>query len=105
MIGTKQVNTNDAPSPYMNYGLGVYKINSLEIKDATTGAKRVVMNMEGQPIDNAEFKPVDGAKGKVGRVYLTSWMNKSSSNFETALGHFNRKVAEIADAHRCVSPC
>lgn len=99
-ISTKDVvNTPKyGESPYIKYGTGEYKINSLEVVTASTGSMKVRMNMESRPITTPLFEGVDGALGKVGRVDLTSYMKPGSQYFDKSIETLQRKVSEIADA-------
>lgn len=66
-------NRNGEPSkesPYIGYGSGqVLKINSIELKfSQASGSPKAILHMESKPVTSPGFTPVDGAKGKVGRV-------------------------------------
>ncbi len=58
------------PSPYISYGgPQTLKINQIElVKSPTTGSVKAILHMETKPINEPEFEPIAGAKGKVGKV-------------------------------------
>lgn len=99
-ITTKNIDNNSSNgiSPYMNYGVGKYKINSFEIQNSSTGAQRIRMNMESMPVNDPNFNGVEGAKGQVGRVILSSYMNPNKDSYQGMMNNFLRKVSDIADA-------
>lgn len=101
MIGTKNTQiAGNTISPYITYGVGEYKINSFEIKTASTGAMKVMMNMESKPFNDPSFTPAEEATvgGKIGTVSLTSYMNPNNASFTTGIDIFQQKVKQIATA-------
>ncbi len=68
------MNFNDVqekkPSPFLRPGSGlVLKINDIVLeKSRNNDSLRPVFFMESQPVDDPTFVPVDGAKGRVGKV-------------------------------------
>lgn len=95
MFGTKGVNTEERKggnSPYLPYGIVKAKINSMVVQKArNTESRRVMFNLEGMPVLDPNFKGLDGARGKSGRVY-TGYMASSK-----AYDDFIRQIGVIAD--------
>lgn len=95
---------------YLEPGINEIKINSMEIKVASTGSKRVQFNVEGMPINDPKFEGVDGALGVVGRIksmYLKTESQqlefiKDMKNIATKIGkedEFNAIEDESFDAY------
>lgn len=82
-------------SPFIGYGTGqVLRINEIELKySKNTGSPKAVLHMESKPIEDPNFKPVDGAKGKVGRISCGVYMKEESAKQE-----FLRKMKLVAFA-------
>lgn len=77
------------PSPYLSYGSGqILKINSIELKfSQNTGSPKAILHMESKPVNEPGFTPVDGAKGRVGRISGSIYMKDDNSkrNFMNTL--------------------
>lgn len=86
---------SDNISPYVGYGSGqILKINDIELKESqNTGAKKAILHMETKPINDENFKPIEGATGKVGRVGVGVYMNS-----ELLKREFLQKMKTIAAA-------
>lgn len=82
-------------SPYITYGSGqVLKINKIElVSSKSTGSSKAVLHMETEPINDDTFEPVDGAKGKVGKIGCGVYMKHERQKIE-----FLEKMKEIAVA-------
>lgn len=85
----------DNVSPYMTYGSGqVLKLNGIELKKSqNTGSSKAILHMETKPIETEGFTPVEGAKGKVGKVGCGVYMNSDALKRE-----FLQKMKTIAVA-------
>ncbi len=66
----KETTEKRPTSPFLSPGSGlVLKINNIElVKSQNSGNPRPVFHMESEAITEADFKPVDGAAGRVGKV-------------------------------------
>lgn len=73
-FNTKDVAAPVAISPYMDLGDQSAFIKSIELKEARSGSKQVIFHMESEPVDVPGFKPVDDAKGRVGRVAASIYL-------------------------------
>lgn len=82
-------------SPYLTYGSGqVLKISGIELKKSqNTGSSKPIFHMETKPITDPAFVPIDGAKGKVGKVACGVYMNSDALKRE-----FLQKLKTIAVA-------
>lgn len=78
-------------SKYITCGVQELRINSLEIKYASTGSKQVIFNVEGPEVKDLGFEGEGSAKGQVGRV-TTSYMKPEQEQGITTT------FARIADA-------
>ena len=67
---------SDGLSPYMTYGGGqVLKINDIELKySQNSHAPKAILHMETKPIEDPAFTPLEGAKGRVGKVACGIYM-------------------------------
>lgn len=65
-------------SPYLTYGTNqLLRITQIELKvSQNTGSPRAILHMEGKPISSPGFTPVEGAKGKVGKVAASIYMKE-----------------------------
>lgn len=83
-----------AESPYLGYGSNqVLKINSIElIVSQNTGSPKAIFHMESKPVTTPGFTPVEGAKGKVGKVACGVYMKEDRAKKE-----FLEKLKRIAD--------
>jgi len=79
MFNTKNAQAPVAISPYMELGDQFATIKSIELKEARSGSKQVIFQMETDPVEVAGFKPVDDAKGKVGRVQASIYLKDDSA--------------------------
>lgn len=71
MYQTSDLDTSDkkfGPSKYVTFGVQELKINSLDIKVASTGSKQVIFNVESKPVTEDGFEGDNGALGRVGRI-------------------------------------
>lgn len=86
---------SDNVSPYMTYGSAqVLKINSIELKfSQNTKNPKAILHMETKPINDTSFTPIEGAKGKVGKVGVGVYMNSDELKKE-----FLQKMKTIAAA-------
>jgi hypothetical protein len=82
-------------SPYLTYGSNqVLKINDIELKySKNTGSPKAILHMETPPITTDGFTPLEGFKGKVGKVACGVYMKDESSK-----QLFLRKMLTIAIA-------
>lgn len=94
-ISTEGQEGHPAVSSFINYGTGqVLRINEIELKvSKNTGSPKAVLHMETKPIEDPTFKPIDGAKGQVGRVSCGVYMKEESAKQE-----FLRKMKLVAFA-------
>lgn len=75
----------DAPvnglSPYLTYGSDqILKITQIELKfSKNTGSPKGILHMETKPITTQGFTPIEGAKGKVGKVACGVYMKDDYS--------------------------
>lgn len=94
-FGTKGVKTEERSnggSKYLSHGIVKAKINSMVVQKAkNTESRRVVFYLESEPINAPEFKGVDGAKGRIGR------MSSGYMGSEASYSDFARQLAVIAD--------
>lgn len=85
MLDPKKSNTGSfepkKTSPYLGYGIQELKINSVEVGTASTGSIKLIFNVESKPITEADFTPVEGATGRVGRV-STSYLKENSDQYQ-----------------------
>jgi hypothetical protein len=79
-------------SKYLNPGLQNLKINSIEISEAKTGSKKLVLHTEGEEVKDLGFEGVDGAKGPVGKI-ATFYFKPEEMEEKVS-----RIFSEIADA-------
>lgn len=88
-IGTRK------QSPYIGYGSDqTLKINQIElVKSQSTDSVKAVLHMETAPIKEEGFEPIDGAKGRVGKIGCGVYMK-----FEKQKEEFLQKMALIAIA-------
>lgn len=88
-IGTRK------QSPYIGYGSNqTLKINQIElVKSQSTDSVKAVLHMETAPIKEADFEPIDGAKGRVGKVGCGVYMK-----YEKQKEEFLAKMTLIAIA-------
>ena len=83
MFNTKGVEgPKQKQSSYMSVGDQVAMIKSIELKEARSGSKQVVFHMETPPIEDADFKPVEGAKGAVGRVQASIYLKDDNAKVQ-----------------------
>lgn len=63
-------------SPYISYGSNqILKINDIELKvSANTGSPKAILHMETKPINDPDFTPIEGHKGKVGKIAIGVYM-------------------------------
>lgn len=68
-------------SPYISYGSDqLLKINDIELKfSKNTGSPKAILHMETKPITDKNFTPVEGFKGKVGKVACGVYMKDDFS--------------------------
>lgn len=81
-------------SKFLTYGGPQHlKISSITVETASTGAKRAVFNMEGDPVTTEGFQGEEGAKGQIGRV-RTYYMKDDNgfNNFLTDIGIIADKI-------------
>lgn len=91
----REESKSDTISPYVGYGTGqILKINRIELKKSqNTGSSKAILHMETKPITDENFSPVDGAKGKVGKIACGVYMNSEPLKRE-----FLQKMKTIAVA-------
>jgi hypothetical protein len=82
-------------SPYIGYGSGQkLKINQIElVTSPSTGSMKAVLHMETPPVKEPGFEPVNGAKGKVGKIGCGVYMKHEKQKEE-----FLYKMTLIAEA-------
>lgn len=95
-FGTRGVSTEERVSSgggkYLPHGIVKAKIVSMVVQKAkNTESRRVVFNLESEPVVNPEFKGIDGAKGKIGR------MSSMYMGNEKSYADFMRQLAIIAE--------
>lgn len=68
-------------SPYLTYGSDqILKITDIELKfSKNTGSPKGILHMETKPFKADGFSPVEGAKGKVGKVACGIYMKDEFS--------------------------
>ena len=95
MFGTKGVKTEERKSnggKYLTHGVVKAKINSLVVQKAKSSeARRVIFYLESEPVADSNFQGVDGAKGRVGRMF-SGYMSS-----DKAYSDFIRQLGTIAD--------
>lgn len=71
-------------SPYLSYGSNQELfISAIELKPNRAGdSVKPILHMEGRPIIAPGFSPVDGAKGKVGKVSATYFIKDDKGKTE-----------------------
>lgn len=87
------------PSPFLSPGSGlVLKINNLElIQSQNSGNPRPVFHMESEPITDPDFKPVDGATGRVGKVSGNGGYYLNNDNQRSEFLGFLKAIARAID--------
>lgn len=97
MFKLDELSTTDRQnnSPYISYGAGqVLRINDIELKvSQNTGSPKAIFHMEGKPIDEEGFTPVEGAKGKVGKIACGIYMKTDDQKKD-----FLKKLKSVAIA-------
>jgi len=78
MYNLGELNTTERQnsSPYISYGSGqILKINDIELKiSANTGSPKAILHMETKPINDPNFTPIEGHKGRVGKIGIGVYM-------------------------------
>lgn len=76
-LGTSQ----SSLSPYLTYGSDqILKVTDIELKfSKNTGSPKGILHMETKPFKADGFSPVEGAKGKVGKVACGVYMKDEFS--------------------------
>lgn len=78
MYNLNDIDTTDRQnsSPYISYGSDqVLKINDIELKVSTnTGSPRAILHMETKPVTDPDFTPIEGHKGRVGKIGIGVYM-------------------------------
>lgn len=71
-------------SPYIGCGSGqVLRINSIELKvSSNTGSPKAILHMETKPVEEEGFTPVEGHKGRVGKVACGIYMKDDKSKIK-----------------------
>lgn len=82
-------------SPYLSPGSGqVLKINDIVLTcSQNTKNPRPVFYMESEPINDAEFKGIDGARGRVGKVSGNGGYYLNNDNQKTEFLGFLKAIA------------
>ncbi len=92
-----EISTTDRQnnSPYITYGSNqVLRINDIELKvSQNTGSPKAIFHMEGKAITDSDFTPVDGAKGKVGKIACGIYMKTDDQKKD-----FLKKLKSVAIA-------
>ncbi len=102
---TRGVDTTETQgaSQYFGYGEQELMINSLEVKTASTGSKKVILHMESRPIDTQKlpgFTPHEDSTngGQIGRVSMhTAWLKDVDDENSEAHKKFIKDIGTIAD--------
>jgi hypothetical protein len=78
MYNLNEISTTERQnsSPYISYGSNqILKINDIELKvSANTGSPKAILHMETKPITDSDFTPIEGHKGKVGKIAIGIYM-------------------------------
>ncbi len=78
MYNLNEISTIDRQnnSPYISYGSNqILKINDIELKvSANTGSPKAILHMESKPVNDETFTPIEGHKGKVGKIAIGVYM-------------------------------
>lgn len=94
MFNTKNVAAPVNISPYMSMGDQIATIKNIELKEARSGSKQVLFMMETEPVTAAGFKPLDNAKGQVGRVQASIYLKDDKAKIDW----ITERVLPIAEA-------
>jgi hypothetical protein len=81
-FGTKGVKAPSNISKYLEPGNFTLKINNITLRTSSTGSKQVLLEMETLPIMDEGFTPEGDAKGRVGRVAASGYLNTKEKQAE-----------------------
>ncbi len=86
MYNLNEINTIDRQnnSPYIAYGSNqILKINDIELKHSkNTGSPKAILHMETKPVEDTDFTPIEGHKGKVGKIGIGIYMKTDDQKRE-----------------------